>query len=121
MQAGIFLMHAKHYITGDDAESILANDRIGVVGMDHAVVFNAGTRVLMLYPESIVITDEDLEDLEVFRVKLLDDQHKLRMVRPGSAANIRLLCMRVNGRNAQARIALTSYNTPGNFATLSAL
>ena len=113
MQAGIFLMHSIHYSTIDDSESILANDRRGVVGMDHYVVFNAGTRVLMLYPESIAITQKDLDNLEEFRVKLFADP--LRMELPRHSAHVRLLCMRVHGADAQARIAQTSYNTKGDF------
>ena len=115
MQAGIYLMHAKHYTTSDDVESILANERRGVVGMDHAVVFNAGTRVLMLYPESIAITDEDLADLDQFREDLFKDP--LRMELPRLSSSVRLLCMKVSGKDSQAQIASTSYNTPVDFDT----
>ena len=44
----------------------------------HYIVYNAGTRVLFLYPEVVVVLDEDLEDIEGFLQKLQKPPYLIR-------------------------------------------
>ena len=46
--------------------------------MPHYIVYNAGTRVLFLYPEVVVVLDEDLEDIEGFLQKLQKPPYLIR-------------------------------------------
>ena len=69
---GIYLIHA--YVTHeedyewDDVELI-----------DHLIVYNAGTRVLFLYPEVVVLKQEDLEDIGTFVASLREPPYLLRL------------------------------------------
>jgi len=67
------------------------------------------SQVLSIYPDSIVILPEDLEDLDGVRVQLLK---RFGLELPSVPKYARLLCLRVNDIEA---IRKTSYNTLDNF------
>ena len=41
-----------------------------IEGIGHYIVYNAGTRVLFLNPEVVVLEDEDLADIDAFSKKM---------------------------------------------------
>ena len=61
--AGVYLIHT-HVTHPEDWDFEYAEL------IDHYVAFNAGTRVLYLYPEVVVVLDSDLEDFEHFVARL---------------------------------------------------
>ena len=68
---GIYIMHAS--IThSEDYDWVWADT------VPHCMVFNAGTRVLFLYPEVVVVKDEDLADLKKFLEKLQAPPYLIR-------------------------------------------
>ena len=61
--AGIYLIHTE--VTHPEDWDFEYAELI-----DHYVAYNAGTRVLYLYPEVVVVLDSDLEDFEHFVARL---------------------------------------------------
>ena len=59
---GIFLIHCEVV----HAEDFELEDRL-TESVPHYIVYNAGTRVLFLYPEVLVIKDEDIHDVVTYQ------------------------------------------------------
>lgn len=45
----------------------------------HLIVFNAGTRVLFMYPEVVVVLEEDVRDIKRFFSKLQEPPFLIRL------------------------------------------
>ena len=69
---GIFLIHCEVVHAEDfdveDCESV-----------PHYIVYNAGTRVLFLYPEVLVIKDEDIQDVPAFLARIREPPYLVRV------------------------------------------
>ena len=70
--SGIFLIHCEVVHAEDfdveDCESV-----------PHYIVYNAGTRVLFLYPEVLVILDEDIQDVPAFLARIREPPYLVRV------------------------------------------
>jgi hypothetical protein len=63
-QSGIYIIHANHYSVEDMENTDL------IEGIGHYIVYNAGTRVLFLNPEVVVLEDTDFADIIGFLKKM---------------------------------------------------
>ena len=70
----------------------------------HYVVYNAGTRVLFLNPEVVVLTDSDMEDIDTVISRLRQAPYFVRIPSRSTRGNIRRLWVR------RARATLYPYN-----------
>ena len=72
LQSGVFVIHCavthKEDYDWEFAETV-----------PHYIVYNAGTRVLFLYPEVVVVMDDDLRDLSRLFAKLKKPPYCIRM------------------------------------------
>ncbi|KAL1527146.1 hypothetical protein AB1Y20_015828 [Prymnesium parvum] len=70
---GVYIIHSNYFhpedVDFDDAEAI-----------PHYIVYNAGTRVLFLYPEVVVLEDEDIADIPAFVLKLRNVPFQTRLI-----------------------------------------
>ena len=57
----------------------------------HYVVYNAGTRVLFLNPEVVVVTDSDMEDIDTFMSRLRQAPYFVRITSGAARGKIRRL------------------------------
>ena len=72
----------------------------------HYVVYNAGTRVLFLNPEVVVVTDSDMEGIDTFMTRLRQAPYLVRIPSRAPRGNIRRLWV------PRTRAALYPYNAP---------
>ena len=72
----------------------------------HYMVYNAGTRVLFLNPEVVVVTDSDMEDIDTFVNRLRQAPYFVRIAPGAACGKIRRLWVR------RARAHLYPYNAP---------
>ena len=97
--SGVYLLSA--YVThSEDADFEYAEL------IPHYVVYNAGTRVLFLNPEVVVVTDSDMEDIDTFMSRLRQAPYFVRIPSRDSRGNIRRLWV------PRARAARYPYNAP---------
>ena len=72
--SGIFLIHCEVV----HAEDFELEDRL-TESVPHYIVYNAGTRVLFLYPEVLVILDEDIQDVPAFLARIREPPYLVRV------------------------------------------
>ena len=72
--SGIFLIHCGVV----HAEDFELEDRL-TESVPHYIVYNAGTRVLFLYPEVLVIKDEDIQDVPAFLARIREPPYLVRV------------------------------------------
>ena len=97
--SGVYLLSA--YVThSEDADFEYAEL------IPHYVVYNAGTRVLFLNPEVVVLTDSDMEDIDTFMSRLRQAPYFVRIPSRDGRGNIRRLWV------PRARAARYPYNAP---------
>ena len=72
----------------------------------HYLVYNAGTRVLFLNPEVVVVTDSDIEDIDTFISRLSQAPYYVRIAQDSARRIIRRLWV------SRARAHLYPYNVP---------
>ena len=76
--SGIFLIHCGVV----HAEDFELEDRL-TESVPHYIVYNAGTRVLFLYPclypEVLVIKDEDIQDVPAFLARIREPPYLIRV------------------------------------------
>ena len=72
--SGIFLIHCEVV----HAEDFELEDRL-TESVPHYIVYNAGTRVLFLYPEVLVIKDEDIQDVPAFLARIREPPYLVRV------------------------------------------
>ena len=73
--SGIFLIHCE-VVHAEDYE--LEDDQ-HTESVPHYIVYNAGTRVLFLYPEVLVIKDEDIQDVRAFLARIRKPPYLVRV------------------------------------------
>ena len=95
--SGVYLIHAGVTHTEDF-------DCSWAETVDHYVVYNAGTRVLFLNPEVVVVQDSDLDDLEAFVKTLSQKPYYIRLYRGAPRRHMRRLWL------ARARAHLYPYH-----------
>ena len=71
---GIFLIHCEVV----HAEDFEVEDGL-TESVPHYIVYNAGTRVLFLYPEVLVILDEDIQDVPAFLARIREPPYLVRV------------------------------------------
>ena len=76
--SGVYIIHARHYHADDLVDT--AGEHI-----KHYITYHAGTRLLYLYPEAIVLEDEDLLDIPAFLTRIKVPFQIELDVGPGSA------------------------------------
>ena len=76
----------------------------------HYIMFNASQRLLQLFPEIMVVTQEDLDDMPRFLDMLNTPPYQMRLVKaPGhrnANAVVRQLSIRTSGRNSWNQTAM---------------
>ena len=72
--SGIFLIHCEVV----HAEDFDVEDRL-TESVPHYIVYNAGTRVLFLYPEVLVIKEEDIRDVSAFLARMREPPYLVRV------------------------------------------
>ena len=75
----------------------------------HYSVYNANTRYLYLYPEAVILTEEDLADLPKFVEKMSQAPYQMKFssIRGSGHAFVRLLFVKVDDEAWQLPIACT--------------
>lgn len=71
--SGIFVIYTDHYTAEDMENPDIAE------GVGHYIVYNAGTRVLFLNPEVIVLDEEDFANIFFFLKKIERAPYLLRI------------------------------------------
>ena len=98
-QQGIFIIHCL-YFHDEDWEAALeyaspSSPYAKPQGVDHYIVYNAGTRLLLLYPELLIVDQTDLDDLQAFERKLMQPPFKVHLPRDAGRGS-RQLAVRID-------------------------
>ena len=102
--SGVYIIHARHYHEEDLVDT--AGEHI-----EHYMTYHAGTRLLYMYPEAIVLEDKDVLDIPSFleRIKQVPFQTEVD-VGPGSAHRwVRQLYSRCTSHSLHAPTVYRGY------------
>jgi hypothetical protein len=98
---GVYIIHCRWY-HHEDWEDDHAE------GIDHYVTYNAGTRLLQMYPEAMVLAQADVDDTPALLKALAAPPYQLRFHAKDGGRLCRRLALRVSHVDALATMALPS-------------